>query len=723
MAKNKIDIIAYRVLLEKLVIGIEEPILVKGVGKLTAKVDSGNGGYNVIHGEDFVIQGDILDFKTYDSKGNPHRISKKIIDTMSVNIGSGNIQERPVIELDIKFAGQDYKKIPFSVTDRADNNQKVLISKDFIGKELDALIDVNKKNISNDEVSVEYVSENVIKNAYKKAKKINKKVNDFDDKFIKFNNETGRKLNNFGTFFGFGSFESGGGNTGEKKIEEDILKKYKNLFENLEKILEEDKARIIKDINKNRDLPGYKEFLDGESKADDKNISVYKLLDYICNSIDSVYFLDKKEGERIRIANKEYEILLKNKNKEKKEENEEVIKESEEINADNKDANNEGGGNEDVDENTDENKDTDNSKKDNKQKKNNNKKDDEISVSSSGSTLKSLVDEIENKRNYTIFYLISNNKTNGDIQKIIDKNSDKIQNAIKPILKSPWDETAFSSAAYGVEKVLREYNLNLGFYICSGLENRIAINIDFYDGRNAFDFNYESDEKIQKKNIEDIKSKLTAFISNLKNLTDISLTYISDEKQREEVKNDIEKIKNVLTSENNIPSDIKDFDIESINNNLLTYINAIYTLTNIASSYINNKQQEKTDNIEKIKEILANENNINSNIKDSDNKKVKSTLSTYINAIYALTSIASSYINDKKQQEETHGNIEKIKEILAKENNINSNIKDFDIEKIKINLIEYISYGKLYTNYISKYINLNNIHNSNNKFKDLKSFM
>ena len=220
MAKNKIDIIAYRVLLEKLVIGIEEPILVKGVGKLTAKVDSGNGGYNVIHGEDFVIQGDILDFKTYDSKGNPHRISKKIIDTMSVNIGSGNIQERPVIELDIKFAGQDYKKIPFSVTDRADNNQKVLISKDFIGKELDALIDVNKKNISNDEVSVEYVSENVIKNAYKKAKKINKKVNDFDDKFIKFNNETGRKLNNFGTFFGFGSFESGG-NTGEKKIEEE----------------------------------------------------------------------------------------------------------------------------------------------------------------------------------------------------------------------------------------------------------------------------------------------------------------------------------------------------------------------------------------------------------------------------------------------------------------------------------------------------------------------
>ena len=714
MAKSKIDIIAYRVLLEKLVIGIEEPILVKGVGKLTAKVDSGNGGYNVIHGEDFIIQGDILDFKTYDSKGNPHRISKKIIDTMSVNIGSGNIQERPVIELDIKFAGQDYKKIPFSVTDRADNNQKVLISKDFIGKELDALIDVNKKNISNDEVSVEYVSENVIKNAYKKAKKINKKVNDFDNKFIKFNNETGRKLNNFGTFFGFGSFESGGSNTGEKKIDEDILKKYKDLFKNLEKIIEEDKARIIKDINKNRDLSGYKEFLDGESKADDKNISVYKLLDYICNSIDSVYFLDKKEGERIRIANKEYEILLNNRNKGKKEENEEVIKESEEIDADN-----EGGDNEDVDENADKNKDTGNTKKDNKQKKNNEKKDDEISVSSSGSTLKSLVDEIENKRNYTIFYLVSNNKTNGDIQKIIDKNSDKIQNAIKPILKSPWDETAFSSAAYGVEKVLREYNLNLGFYICSGLENRIAENIDFYNGKNASDFNYESGEK----NIEDIKSKLTTFTSNLKNLTDISLTYISDEKQREEVKNDIEKIKEALSSENNIDSNIKDSDNERVKSYLSIYINSIYLLSDIGSSYINdNKQREEVKNdIEKIKEVLASENKIAPDIKNFDIESINNNLSTYINAIYALTSIASSYINNK-QQEKTD-NIEKIKEVLAKENDIDSNIKDFDIEKIKTNLIEYISYGKLYTNYISKYINLNNIHNSNNKFKDLKSFI
>lgn len=64
--------------LEKMVIGLEEPILIKGAGKFMAKVDSGNAGYNVIHGEDFVRQGDILNFKTYDADGNERRISKNI---------------------------------------------------------------------------------------------------------------------------------------------------------------------------------------------------------------------------------------------------------------------------------------------------------------------------------------------------------------------------------------------------------------------------------------------------------------------------------------------------------------------------------------------------------------------------------------------------------------------------------------------------------------------
>lgn len=148
-----------RMVFERLVIGLEEPILVKGVGEFQAKIDSGNGGYNVIHGTDAYQEGDVLHFHTVDSQGNPKHVASKIVDRIQVNIGGGHIQDRPVINLDVKFANTLYKAIPFSVTDRSDNDLKVLICKSFVDNELDALIDVGEKNISGDNKQVEVVSE------------------------------------------------------------------------------------------------------------------------------------------------------------------------------------------------------------------------------------------------------------------------------------------------------------------------------------------------------------------------------------------------------------------------------------------------------------------------------------------------------------------------------------------------------------------------------------
>ena len=145
-----------KVLLERLVIGLEEPVLIKGLGELQAKIDSGNGGYNVIHGTDFHQQGNELMFTTHDSFGHEKKMQATVIDTIEVNMGGGNIESRPVIELDIKFAGEDYKKIPFSVSDRSSNTNPILISKGFVQNELEALIDVGAKNISNDGVDVVY---------------------------------------------------------------------------------------------------------------------------------------------------------------------------------------------------------------------------------------------------------------------------------------------------------------------------------------------------------------------------------------------------------------------------------------------------------------------------------------------------------------------------------------------------------------------------------------
>ena len=165
-----LDYLEQKVLLERLVIGLEEPVLIKGLGELSAKIDSGNGGYNVIHGTDFHQQGSELMFTTHDSFGHEKKMQATVIDTIEVNMGGGNIESRPVIELDIKFAGEDYKKIPFSVSDRSSNTNPILISKGFVENELEALIDVGAMNISHDKIDVVY-GESVEGKADQTAKK------------------------------------------------------------------------------------------------------------------------------------------------------------------------------------------------------------------------------------------------------------------------------------------------------------------------------------------------------------------------------------------------------------------------------------------------------------------------------------------------------------------------------------------------------------------------
>ena len=153
------DDFSKRLQLEKLVIGIEEPIEVKGVGEFVAKIDSGNGGFNVIHGEDVYQHGGVIVFKTYTADNQLKQVSKKLLQYINVNIGSGKVEQRPVIELDIKFGDEEYQKIPFSVANRTSNAHKVLICKDFVKDQLDALIDVGGKMLSQKGIEVEYIQE------------------------------------------------------------------------------------------------------------------------------------------------------------------------------------------------------------------------------------------------------------------------------------------------------------------------------------------------------------------------------------------------------------------------------------------------------------------------------------------------------------------------------------------------------------------------------------
>lgn len=122
-------------------LGLVETIVIKDIGPVPAKVDSGNGAYNVLHGDDIQVDGNYITFTTI----NDIKLKKQIREFIDINIGSGNVERRPVALFDISVGGQPHPNTPFSIANRSENEQKVLLGKDFIEK-LGGLIDVTKTN-------------------------------------------------------------------------------------------------------------------------------------------------------------------------------------------------------------------------------------------------------------------------------------------------------------------------------------------------------------------------------------------------------------------------------------------------------------------------------------------------------------------------------------------------------------------------------------------------
>ena len=120
-------------------LGLVETITIKGIGPVDAKVDSGNGAYNVLHGINVKDDGKSVQFTTVGDKN----IVKPLIEVIDINIGSGNIEHRPLCYFDIEVEGKSHKNIKFSIADRSSNDEKVLLGKDFI-ESLGRLIDVSK---------------------------------------------------------------------------------------------------------------------------------------------------------------------------------------------------------------------------------------------------------------------------------------------------------------------------------------------------------------------------------------------------------------------------------------------------------------------------------------------------------------------------------------------------------------------------------------------------
>lgn len=135
---------------EKTILGLEETIYIDGIGQIRAKLDTGNGAFNVLHGEDLIQNGELVRFTTE----NGVVLEKPISDHITINLGAGNKEDRPVVLLNVKVGDKAFREIPFSIGNRSENTHKVLIGKNFIQNELDALIDVSLSDVAQQNIEV-----------------------------------------------------------------------------------------------------------------------------------------------------------------------------------------------------------------------------------------------------------------------------------------------------------------------------------------------------------------------------------------------------------------------------------------------------------------------------------------------------------------------------------------------------------------------------------------
>ncbi|NBP00754.1 MAG: hypothetical protein EBU90_11605 [Proteobacteria bacterium] len=109
------------------------------LGNVEAKVDTGNEAHNVLHGIDIKDSGDQVTFNTVNGK----TLTLQKVDTIKIHIGSGIKEDRPVVKLNFNLNGQSYKDVPFSIADRSENEEPILLGEPFL-KNTNSIVDSNK---------------------------------------------------------------------------------------------------------------------------------------------------------------------------------------------------------------------------------------------------------------------------------------------------------------------------------------------------------------------------------------------------------------------------------------------------------------------------------------------------------------------------------------------------------------------------------------------------
>ena len=121
--------------------GHREVVTIKPYGDMVAKFDTGNSVLSVIHGEDINVKNGKVSFTLMGKK-----VTYPLERTYEVKIGSirDYSEERPVIQLDVTFAGKTYKDEPFGIDDRRDMGTEVLLTRRIM-KEMNVVVNPARK--------------------------------------------------------------------------------------------------------------------------------------------------------------------------------------------------------------------------------------------------------------------------------------------------------------------------------------------------------------------------------------------------------------------------------------------------------------------------------------------------------------------------------------------------------------------------------------------------
>ena len=117
--------------------GYHEVVNIKPFGELIAKFDTGNGVLSVLHAKDIQINGKKLSFSL---KGKS--VTTNLIKTYKVQTGGGK-DERPVVQLNMSFAGSNYKFM-FGLDDRSELGTDVLLNR-YVMNKLNVMVNPQKK--------------------------------------------------------------------------------------------------------------------------------------------------------------------------------------------------------------------------------------------------------------------------------------------------------------------------------------------------------------------------------------------------------------------------------------------------------------------------------------------------------------------------------------------------------------------------------------------------